>query len=116
MLTKALCYNTHLSTSLIVMGDIIIGKPFDKLVKMGDIKVSTKQWRDHRPNGMVGLAQITANDAYGSRKHMDSPWKVSLSKTNKIEYKTNNQIKAKWLHKHSLWSYQYSYSEITKIS
>ena len=43
MLTNALRNNKQLNTSLIVMGDIIIGKSFDKLVKMGDIKVSTKQ-------------------------------------------------------------------------
>ena len=63
------------------MGDIIIGKSFDKLVKMGYIKISTKQWRDHRPNGMVGLAHAPANDVYGSRKHMDSS--KSLYKQNK---------------------------------
>ena len=28
------------------MGDIIIGKSFDKLVKARDLKVSTKRWRD----------------------------------------------------------------------
>ena len=43
MLTKALRYHKHLSTSLIVVGDIIIGKSLDELAKTRDVKVSTKR-------------------------------------------------------------------------
>ena len=46
MLTKALRYHKHLSTSLIAVGDIIIGKSLDELAKTRDVKVSTKRWRD----------------------------------------------------------------------
>ena len=46
VLTEALRYHKQLSTSLIAVGDIIIGKSFDKLVKARDVKVSTKRWRD----------------------------------------------------------------------
>ena len=46
VLTEALQYHKQLSTSLIVVGDIIIGKSFDKLVKATDVKVSTKRWCD----------------------------------------------------------------------
>ena len=45
VLTEALRYHKQLSTSLIAVGDIIIGKSFDKLVKARDVKVSTKRWR-----------------------------------------------------------------------
>ena len=34
------------STSFFVMGDIIIGKSFDKLVKATGVKISAKRWRD----------------------------------------------------------------------
>ena len=43
VLTDALRYHKQLSTSLIAVGDIIIGKSFDKLVKARDVKVSTKR-------------------------------------------------------------------------
>ena len=46
VLAEALRYHKQLSTSLIAVGDIIIGKSFDKLVKARDVKVSTKRWRD----------------------------------------------------------------------
>ena len=46
VLTEALRYHKQRSTSLIGAGDIIIGKSFDKLVKVRDVKVSTKRWRD----------------------------------------------------------------------
>ena len=46
VLAEALRYYKQLSTSLIVMGDIIIGKSFDKLVKATGVKISTKRWRD----------------------------------------------------------------------
>ena len=46
VLTEAWRYHKQLSTSLIVLGDIIIGKSLDKLVKARDVKVSTKRWRD----------------------------------------------------------------------
>ena len=46
VLTEALRYHKQLSISLIAVGDIIIGKSFDKLVKARDVKVSTKRWRD----------------------------------------------------------------------
>ena len=46
VLTEALRYHKQLSTSLIVVGDIIIGKSFDKLVKARGVKVSTKWWCD----------------------------------------------------------------------
>ena len=46
VLTEALRYHKQLSTSLIAVGDIIIGKSFDKLVKARDDDVL-----DHRPNG-----------------------------------------------------------------
>ena len=46
VLTEALQYHQQLSTSLIVVGDIINGKSFDKLVKATDVKISTKRWRD----------------------------------------------------------------------
>ena len=42
VLTEALRYHKQLSTSLIVVGDIIIGKSFDKLVKATGVQVSTK--------------------------------------------------------------------------
>ena len=38
VLTEALRYHKQLSTSFIVVGDIIIGKSFDKLVKARDCK------------------------------------------------------------------------------
>ena len=41
--TEALRYHKQLSTSLIAVGDVIIGKSFDKLVKARDVKVSTKR-------------------------------------------------------------------------
>ena len=44
--TELLRYHKQLSTSLIAVGDIIIGKSFDKLVKARDVKISSKQWRD----------------------------------------------------------------------
>ena len=43
VLTEALRYHKQLSTSSIVVGDIIIGKSFDKLVKARGVKVSTKR-------------------------------------------------------------------------
>ena len=43
VLTEALRYHKQLSTSLIAVGDIIIGKSFDKLVKARDVKVSMKR-------------------------------------------------------------------------
>ena len=43
VLTEALRYHKQLSTSLIAVGDIVIGKSFDKLVKAMDVKVSTKR-------------------------------------------------------------------------
>ena len=43
VLTEALRYHKQLSTSLIVVGDVIIDKSFDKLVKARDVKVSTKR-------------------------------------------------------------------------
>ena len=43
VLTEALRYHKQLSMSLIVVGDIVIGKSFDKLVKATDVKVSTKR-------------------------------------------------------------------------
>ena len=46
VLTEALRYHKQLSTSLIALGDIVIGKSFDKLVKARDEKVSTTRWRD----------------------------------------------------------------------
>ena len=46
VLTEALPYNKQLSASLIAVGDIIIGKSSDKLVKAMDVKVSMKRWRD----------------------------------------------------------------------
>ena len=46
VLTEALRYRKQLSTSLIAVGDIIISKSFDKLVKERDVKVFTKRWRD----------------------------------------------------------------------
>ena len=46
VLTKAVRYHKHLSTSLIAVGDIIIGKSLDKLEKTRDVNVSTKLWRD----------------------------------------------------------------------
>ena len=45
-MTEALRYHKLLSTSLIAVGDIIIGKSFDKHVKARDVKVSRKRWRD----------------------------------------------------------------------
>ena len=53
-LTEALRYHKQLSTSLIAVGDIIIGKSFDKLVKARDVKVSTKQWRDRSQTQQYG--------------------------------------------------------------
>ena len=43
VLAEALRYHKQLSTSLIVVGGIIIGKSFDKLAKARDVKVSTKR-------------------------------------------------------------------------
>ena len=58
VLTEALRYHKQLSTSLIAVGDIIIGKSFDKLVKARDVKVSTSDdVIDHRPNSTAGLAR-----------------------------------------------------------
>ena len=42
VLTEALRYDKQFSTSLIAVGDIIIGKTFDKLVKPREVRVSTK--------------------------------------------------------------------------
>ena len=41
----ALRYHKQYSTSLIAVGNIIICKSLDKLVKTMDVKVSTKRWR-----------------------------------------------------------------------
>ena len=46
VLTEAWRYHKQLSTSSIAVGDIIIHKSFDKLVKARDVKVSTKLLRD----------------------------------------------------------------------
>ena len=46
VLTEALQYHKQLSISLIAVGDIIVRKSFDKFVKVRDVKVSTKRWRD----------------------------------------------------------------------
>ena len=54
VLTEALRYHKQLSTSLIAVGDIIIGKSFDKLVKARDVKVSTKRWRDRSQTQRYG--------------------------------------------------------------
>ena len=54
VLTEALRYHKQLSTSLIAVGDIIIGKSFDKLVKAMDVKVSTKRWRDRSQTQRYG--------------------------------------------------------------
>ena len=54
VLTEALRYHKQLSKSLVVVGDIIIGKSFDKPVKAGDIKVSTKRWRDRSQTQRYG--------------------------------------------------------------
>ena len=54
VLAKALRYHKQLSTSLIAVGDIIIGKSFDKLVKARDIKVSTKRWCDRSQTQRYG--------------------------------------------------------------
>ena len=54
VLTEALRYHKQLSVSLIAVGDIIIGKSFDKLVKVRDVKVSTKQWRDRSQTQRYG--------------------------------------------------------------
>ena len=54
VLTEALRYHKQLSTSLIVVGDIIIGKSFDKLVKARDVKVTTKRWRDQSQTQKYG--------------------------------------------------------------
>ena len=45
VLTETLWYHKQLSTSLIVVGDIIIGKSLDKLVMARGVKVPTKRWR-----------------------------------------------------------------------
>ena len=54
VLTEALRYHKQLSTSLIAVGDIIVGKSFDKLVKARDVKVSTKGWRDRSQTQRYG--------------------------------------------------------------
>ena len=54
VLTEALRYHKHISTSLIAVGDIIIGKSFDKLVKARDVKVSRKRWRDRSQTQWYG--------------------------------------------------------------
>ena len=54
VLTEVLRYHKQLSTSLIAVGDIIIGKSFDKLVKARDVKVSTKRWRDRSQTQRYG--------------------------------------------------------------
>ena len=54
VLTEALRYPKLLSTSLIAVGDIIIGKSFDKLVKARDVKVSTKRWHDRSQTQQYG--------------------------------------------------------------
>ena len=43
VLTEALRSHKQLSTSLIAVGGIIIGKSFDKLAKARDVEVSTKR-------------------------------------------------------------------------
>ena len=45
VLTETLRYHKQLSTSIIAVGDVIIGKSFDKLVTARGVKVSTKRWR-----------------------------------------------------------------------
>ena len=58
VLTEALRYHKQLSTSLIAVGDIIIGKSCDKLVKARDVKFPrSNAVMDHRPNGTAGLAR-----------------------------------------------------------
>ena len=44
VMTVALRYGKHLSTSVTAVGDMIIGKSLDKFVKVRDVKVSTKRW------------------------------------------------------------------------
>ena len=46
VLTEALRYHKQLSTSLIAVGGIIMGKSFYELAKARYVKVSTKRWRD----------------------------------------------------------------------
>ena len=73
-LTEVLRYHKHLSTSLIVMDDIIIGKTSDKLVKARDVKVSTKRWRDG--------SQFTVFISSFLTKYMNIKQTVSLKQWN----------------------------------
>ena len=54
VLAEALRYHKQLSPSLIAVGDIIIGKSFDKLVKARDVRVATKRWRDRSQTQRYG--------------------------------------------------------------
>ena len=69
VLTEALRYHKQLSTSLIVVGDIIIGKSFDKLVKAREVKVSTKRWSDGSQTQQYGRSGTGYKIRWMGKRH-----------------------------------------------
>ena len=94
VLTKALRYHKQLSTSLIVVGDIIISKSFDKLVKARDVKVSTERWCDGSQTqryGGSGTGLTPHCVAESDQRHAQHPLKMLGINFSCDSYQTNSE-------------------------